>query len=270
MAGFRSNGRDHRLGETPWLTLYGIAFLCLSGIFRALHYQKVKAKRDDPTLLAMLDVICTTVSLTAAWCLLDATNWYWLHRFAEALFVGKVMVALTWSLLFIVAVNAVSALLSNVHSSVILKRVIRGEFTAVGLAVGLSWEHLFDRALEDAGEFVEGEHAHELWVVFLTFVLVLIVFPAWAVYMLPQHDPELRQEYGKQVLSPHQAYCDCSGDVDDEEAREEDESLLGRPDEGSEEASSEAGSVARSSATRSSASGSVRSMTSARDYSMKK
>jgi hypothetical protein len=259
MAGFHSNGKDHSLGETLWLTFYGIIILCLSGVLRALHYQKVKANRDDPMHLQLLDVICTTVSITAAWCLLDATNWYWLHRFAESLFVGKIMVALTWSLIFVVAVNAASALLSNAHGNV--KRVIRGEFTAVGLAVGLSWEHLFDRALEDAGEFVEGARAHELWVAFLTFVLVLIVFPAWTVYMLPQHDPELRQEYGKQNLHPHQAYCDCSGDVDDEEDRDEDEALTGRRDE---DASSEAGSRL------SAASGSVRSMTSARDCCMKK
>merc|ERR1719271_1299498 len=125
------------------------------------------------------------------------------------------MVACTWSIVFVIGVFLVCNLVQRVSGDI--KASIRGEFTAVGLAVGLSWEHLFDRALEDAGEFVEGARAHELWVAFLTFVLVLIVFPAWAVYMLPQHDPELRQEYGKQVLSPHQAYCDCSGDVDDEE-----------------------------------------------------
>jgi len=215
MAGFRAAGENHPGFETFFLTLLGIIFIVFAGILRVFHHR-MKTGFVGFTL----DLLSTSASLTAAWCLLDATNWFWLHRFKKSMFIGKVMVACTWSFIFIVSVFIFCILILHVSGNI--KTSIRGEFTAVALAVGLSWEHLFDRALEEAGELVEGSTAQKIWMVFLTFVLVLIVFPAWTVYMLPQHDPELKKEYKGKRIAPWQAYCDCPCDDDDYDDEKDD------------------------------------------------
>merc|ERR1712070_1090146 len=99
--------------------------------------------------------------------------------------IGKLMVAMTWSFIFIVAVFAFSVGLQ--FSSGSFKTLLRGEFTAVGIAVGLSWEHLFDTSLEGIAESVDEGLYAKVWMACFTFLLAAIVFPAWVVYILPRH-----------------------------------------------------------------------------------
>lgn len=208
----------HAPHETGLLIVCGLVFLALGGSCRAVH-----AKKSEGALGNLMDVLATTLSLSSAWCLLDAANWFFMHRFEKAI-MAKLCVAMVFSLVFIVAVGALSRLLSNAHGS--MKQVLRGEFLAISLAVGLGWEKLFDTALEGAGEFVEDPIKKKLFVSFITLALVAVVFPAWTVYMLPKHDPELREEYGTETLRPFQACTDCEG-VDEEELEmEEDEEEL--------------------------------------------
>jgi len=162
-------------------------------------------------------VLATTTSMSAAWCLLSATDWYWLHRYHEHLFLGKVMVAMTWCIVFIVAVFVFALLLQHFGRGT-FKRSFKGEFTAVALAVGLSWEHLFDVALEEVGENVEeGEH-RRAWIAFFIMAMICIVCPAWTVYILPKHDTELTKLYGDAELHPWQAFFDTANDYEPEDS----------------------------------------------------
>jgi len=209
----------HAPHETGLLIVCGLVFLALGGSCRAIH-----AKMSEGALEDLTNVIATTLSLTAAWCLLDAMNWFFLHRFEKAI-MAQLCVAMVFSAVFIVAVVGLSRLLSGLHGS--MKQVLRGEFLAISLAVGLGWEHLFATALEDAGEFVEDPVKKKLFVSFITLALVAVVFPAWTVYMLPKHDPELLEEYDNVTLRPLQAFTDCEDvDEDEMELNEDEEELM--------------------------------------------
>jgi len=208
----------HAPHETGILILCGLVFLALGGSCRAVH-----AKMSEGALGSLTDVLATTLSLSSAWCLLDAANWFFLHRFEKAI-MAKLCVAMTFSAVFVIATVGLSRLLNTLHGS--MKQVLRGEFLAISLAVGLGWEHLFDTALEDAGEFVEDPTRKKLFVSLITLALVAVVFPAWTVYMLPKHDPELLEEYAGVTLRPFQAFSDCDGGDEEELELEEDEELM--------------------------------------------
>merc|ERR1719329_1462880 len=118
--------------------------------------------------------------------------------------------------------------------------MFRGEFLALGLALGLSWEHLFDVAVEKtaevwatAGGTIPLDHTTEkVCLIILTIILVCIVFPAWTVYMMPKSNDKELKEFVKHLteageeLSPWQAFwdCQCCGDYDTYGHAEDEES----------------------------------------------
>merc|ERR1711966_6845 len=130
------------------LAFFGCVFLAWAAGMRVVHHY---ANAKGALAAELADIVATTVSLTAAWCMLSATKWFWLARFAHNLFLGKVLGAMTWSLLFVVQVFVVFLVLQKLPPNV--RRSMRGEFTSIGLAVGLAWEHLFDHAVEDVSKY---------------------------------------------------------------------------------------------------------------------
>jgi NADH:ubiquinone oxidoreductase subunit 3 (subunit A) len=209
-----AEAKQHTTTQVVLLTLCGIVFLMLSGSVRRVQH---KAKKN---MSELLEHVGTTSSLTSAWCLLDAANWAWLHRFTKDKAVGHVVVAIECSVIFIIAVILVSILIKHVGSDT--KRTIKGEFTAIGLLLGLAWEHVFDAALEGAEPLLPKENK-SISLAFITFVLVLIVFPAWVVYIVPKHDLGASTKVSGRELTPLHAFCDCGGNEVQEEELSEDE-----------------------------------------------
>merc|ERR1719238_794750 len=67
--------------------------------------------------------------------------------------------------------------------------------TAIGLLIGLCWEQTFDVAVETIVEM-----HHDKGIIFqdcvlfgMSLCLVLVVLPAWMVYILPKTDEELQK-----------------------------------------------------------------------------
>jgi hypothetical protein len=134
--------------------------------------------------------------------LLQAGQWHTLEKFKDEI-LGNVAVALGASVLFIVLVYVIAMVIKHVGSEA--KRTLRGEFTAVGLLLGLAWEHVFDAAVESL-EPKFPEEKNWLYLALFTLALVLFVFPAWAVYILPKANGETSDG-----LTPLTAFCDCEG-----------------------------------------------------------
>lgn len=69
------------------------------------------------------------------------------------------------------------------------------------MAAGLSWEKVFDKSLEGASEYIvhkiNDESMDQTVVVLLTFVVLAIVTPAWALYILPKASDEIQEAMSK-------------------------------------------------------------------------
>jgi len=213
VAGMEGEAKGRSSKDVTFLALAGIVFALLAGVVRAVQHKK-------GSYVALLDLLGTTASLTSAWCLLDAGNWHFMEKFEKDEILGHVAVALAASALFIVAMYVLAMVIKHVGADV--KNTLKGEFTAVGLLLGLSWEHVFDAAIEGVEPYfpeTETPRDASLLLSLFTLVLVLIVFPAWAVYILPKGNGK-----ADEGLSPLTAFCDCSND-DEEESEDEEAGL---------------------------------------------
>merc|ERR1740130_628163 len=98
---------SHNVHETGLLLLVTVCFFALAGSMRVIHYKvhrraldagKPKSRAEKP-----LNVLATTLSLTAAWCLLACVDWFWLGKFPRHLLRVRLCVAISFSTFFVVA-----------------------------------------------------------------------------------------------------------------------------------------------------------------------
>lgn len=217
--------------------------------------DKEKPKNTQKkALVTLFEVLATVTAITTAFCFLGAAQWYFLQRFApepvkpgeeaEGLageahwmtmkvkgfrtpsgeFMAHVMVAVFFSVVFVIAVTL---LFTCTHFLKVSKDVLKGTFLAVSLVVGLSWEHLFDVALEMCGKFATHDQGQRWLTVALTFGLIIVIFPVWMAFMLPKHDEELKEEYKNKDVS---LFASCGDCFSDDEGDDEDD-LKGDPQE---------------------------------------
>jgi len=201
-------------GQVGVLFGTGVVFLILAGSIKVCGRCLTK-KKGSEIMAEICEIVTTTTALTSAWCLLNAAFWHVMPQYTCKV-VGHLVVAMIFSIIFAIAVHFISCL-GDVGD---LTRAFRGEMTALGLALGLSWEGTFDACLESASELVE-EEMRQKFTFAVTFVLLLVVFPAWVAYILPKHDSELKEEYKGVKLHPWVACGDCCPEGDDDEDYDE-------------------------------------------------
>jgi len=214
-------GKHHTYKEVGLLVLAGIVFMILGGVMRSMIHKLTEEKQKG-VAGKLLEVIGTTSSLACAWCFLNSSQWSVLIRFPSDKVIGAIVVALEASVGFIIAVFLLAAVIGHVSGD--CKSTLKGEFTAVGLWLGLAWEHVFDAALEGIEPGFPKPH-RSLELGLFTLALVLFVFPAWVVYIVPNHDSDCKGIEHKGVkLNPLVAFCDClTNDDSEDEGDSEDE-----------------------------------------------
>jgi len=132
------------------------------------------------------DVLSTTTAILGGFCVLFGFHWHFYNSLGNTL-MGRLLIALCISTISIFWIIISWRLKVNGVS----QSALDGAFTAVSLTVGLSWEKCFDKALDDLGDDIgDSGSASKTWIM---VALVLIVFPAWMVYMLPKNDEELKK-----------------------------------------------------------------------------
>merc|ERR1719235_855442 len=105
-------------------------------------------------------------------------------------------------------------------------KAARAAVSALALAVGLAWEKVFDAAMDAVGDMVSKnitttDHTiplSELVQIFFTYFYLLIVFPAWMMYILPKTDPDIQKKMSKALADgplPCRA-CFCDSDLYDD------------------------------------------------------
>jgi hypothetical protein len=138
----------------------------------------------------LFDFLSTMTSLTAAFCLIFSAHWYVFAPLHGNSMIARTGIALVCSLVAVAFVLLGALLIGCLHCD---PRPLRGAFSGLSLAVGLSWEKVFDASLEGLG----GLGASTTDITMSMVVLVLVVFPAWMVYMLPKADFDLQKAMSK-------------------------------------------------------------------------
>mmetsp|Transcript_89644 Transcript_89644/g.192089 ORF Transcript_89644/g.192089 Transcript_89644/m.192089 type:complete len:493 (+) Transcript_89644:53-1531(+) len=221
------DGENGHSGDGVWtLTGAAVVLLALSVLCTQLNSTiQTRYGAESPTATAT-GALTTICSLSAAFCFLDAGNWHMNTLLGDNL-MSHVAVALFFSVLAMIFIFLICIVMERGRG---YARLLRGAFTGVSLTVGLSWEKVFDAALAGLGAFggtveADGTFKHNTKLVGgVTILLLLIVFPAWMVYMLPKDDDDLKKVL-KHTLEegslPIAAFCDDQ-DLYDEESDEYD------------------------------------------------
>jgi len=167
------------------------------------------------TGLAVVDALinATNATIAAAGHEIAATEPSKTFSIPKSVFMANLMVALFFTLVFVLAVYIFGC--AHNHLGKNTRALLKGSMTAVALVFGLSWEHLFDTAIEEAAEMAKSEKAAQWLKIAFSLVLVIVVTPAWMVYVLPKHNEELIEQLEGKHLTPFNCLGDCF-DTDDE------------------------------------------------------
>eukprot|EP00930_Biecheleria_cincta_P029512 TRINITY_DN20526_c0_g1_i1.p1 TRINITY_DN20526_c0_g1~~TRINITY_DN20526_c0_g1_i1.p1 ORF type:complete len:699 (-),score=139.21 TRINITY_DN20526_c0_g1_i1:29-2125(-) len=205
---------------TDWhggLSLYaiGIIFLMLAMVLISWLKDRVDTPQWQQQAKDMLQSTCT---MCFSWCFLFATRWC-----AIALYMHGTMGLKPGSMLLNVALSVLlsafaflcTLILDKVEDSFAREgetqaqaKMFKSVITALGLLVGLSWEHSFDVAVEVAAEKTSRPVMMEL---VFTVVVVALIVPAWRRYVLTKqiYYAQLKEEMasgtfqGKEEFRPN-------------------------------------------------------------------
>lgn len=135
-----------------------------------------------------------TLSMTMAWCLVYWARWaFWFSTADEGLGYGDKMTALLTIALclsfvcfggvFVIDIAADNMARNN-HSHNLAALVALGN--ALGLVMGLAWETTFHEAVTGISQLQSLPFGYTINNIILICVIILIVLPAWILYILPQ------------------------------------------------------------------------------------
>lgn len=218
---------DGELGLAPskgiYLLLLSTLFLFLSAIVAAAHHH-------IPAFF--MDFISTTVATSAAFLLIFGYMWRVGETGSELFSQFKVAMLIS---IYAVAFLLLVVLFKTHCMRENLKGGLGGAFdpiwTGIGLAVGLSWEKVFDASMDGFSDYVskqEGGNEKGAKIIEILFmvVVILVVVPAWQVYILPKADDGLQKKMSNALSQgslPLRAFC-CDEDLyDDYDGIEDDE-----------------------------------------------
>jgi len=234
-AGELAVGTGSKPHEVGIMIAVGVLFVLTAGLFHYIH-QRFRSK-SSPKMAETFHVFATIAAMTGAWCWFEAANWVSLSNLApnaggpgegrrllsmpEGVFMAKLMVAAFFTLVFVLAIYLFAWLIHRGGNET--RTLLKGSMTAVALVVALSWEHLFDTAIEEVAGIADSEEGKQWLKVLMSFLLVLVVLPAWMVYILPKHNDELKNKYANKQLSIFASCGDCCDTDDDDEGYDYDE-----------------------------------------------
>jgi hypothetical protein len=215
---------DHPLKQTSLLIVAGVIFLVL-GLIVFFCRKACKKRYELPFVVVLLEKLLVQILLlTTSWCFLYALTWKWLKEFPGHQVMGRLMVAMSAGILFVICLLVLTQVSIAVKDPHFVKTT-RPVYQMMSLLVGLSWEKTYDVALE---QFVEGASTNEtertILDVLLNLCVVLVFLPGFGLLMMPKHDKELTMYYGDTRFSPWQVCFDlpCDESTEVEEGSEED------------------------------------------------
>jgi hypothetical protein len=173
-----------------------------------LNYEKMfLAEKEEEVKwhVRVLMIVLHTLGVAMAWCVLLMSEWqvYSLgfsgSRIAACMLVGIILTLSAFAMIFVLEWIA-----NHVHmqksSGIDPKKVFRSMTLALGIVIGFAWERSFHVGLHDIAHAFHFTHAAEDWVSHAMAVgLIVIVTPAWAMYVFPmvkQSEKACHSKYG--------------------------------------------------------------------------
>jgi len=189
---------SHSNWQVLMLVVIGTSFVLVE-VLRMLYI-----KFEFPRLTPQMRNI---VIMSFSWCIFFATDW-WLsyniftqnHGMTKEVVVALTVTAIAMTEIFLLDKFA-DLPVTGSHVDAIIRAVVR----ALGILIGFSWEKSFDTAVVEVSGFVKVLPDHLVKLV-LAVLLVLLVVPAWRLYILPtilmyekaEEEEEKREEEQKE------------------------------------------------------------------------
>lgn len=214
---------DGELGlstQRSWiLIVLGILTLLLSGAVAVGHNMCPSNA---------MDFVSSTISTTAAFLLIFGLMWK-CGNVGHSEIVGQTAVAVILSIVAGFFVLFVALLKYNKFHI----KAMRAINLAMALAVGLSWEKVFDASMDGVSDYMTDASGissarQSLGIqIFFTFAYLLVVFPAWMMYILPKTDEDIQKAMKKTLSEGPLPARSCCVDYDlyDDYVDEYDEDL---------------------------------------------
>lgn len=187
---------DGELGLDPskgWI-LIALAYLFLfltAGVHAAHHYIKGFC----------MDYLSTSAATSAAFMLIFGYMWrFGKHGHSEVISLAVVATSLSINaIIFLVVLSLVKGCVTDTET-----KAFKAAFTGLALAVGLSWEKVFDAGMDGLTKEIAlrrglDEHSrtcHSIFA-FLSLGIMLVVLPAWMLYIMPKapDNDDVRTKY---------------------------------------------------------------------------
>mmetsp|Transcript_84463 Transcript_84463/g.243834 ORF Transcript_84463/g.243834 Transcript_84463/m.243834 type:complete len:802 (+) Transcript_84463:95-2500(+) len=202
------------------IALYAVGIVCAVLVAAALPIYEGKLFTKHEFLRRPLAIFQIQVGMVSAWCILWASHWTagsmsffdligGLHSMA-----GKVVLAVALSALSVLCIGCLDKVQDSLaktsdHSigEVATSKFITSAITSLGILVGFSWEHCFDGGVSAIASLTPAPHLTKL---LLAVVVVLVITPAWRMYILTKemvykavHEEDLRARSRASLPSGH-------------------------------------------------------------------
>lgn len=183
-----------------WAGVFLIALACLIAVvpyrmqklgykkLNTLNFESFAETHEVPMDVRMLMNAVNAVGVAMAWCLLLFAEWQvYALGFSGPRSAGVMTTGFFLTVFSFAAIFVLEFLAEHVHTSdhwVDPEKVVRNLSLALGIVVGFAWEKCFSVGLKDIAHVVNVEYPNLLCIV-LASLLILIVTPAWAMYVFP-------------------------------------------------------------------------------------
>mmetsp|Transcript_93900 Transcript_93900/g.172193 ORF Transcript_93900/g.172193 Transcript_93900/m.172193 type:complete len:446 (+) Transcript_93900:81-1418(+) len=191
---------DGELNQTKYggweqIGLMGVGFALLL-LTVVLSMKHVDAPEGSPKEVAF-SYLNGMLTNAAAFCILFGFMW---TVYTSSDIMSYCIVAICCSL---VAIFYIFASAFFYHHYNVRAKILRAPFTAVALVVALSWEKLFDEMMDKFTDSIQVDGVEDDRIITLlwTGLMILIVFPAWAVYMYPKTDDDVQKAYSRELAA---------------------------------------------------------------------
>jgi len=202
------------------LLLSGTAFVFFTAV-ATLGVVRLQWKKATLSLHRMSQLLQLCCGLTMSWCFYFGTQWYFLFVFGHPKLrgaLGKLLEALVVSFFSMVSIFVLDCIGDG---SPIFKGALTGVIVAIGLLVGISWEHAFTHAIDELSEALSDSDVDKMKIKMIAaIILVVSVLPAWRLYILPKADQELRKHYAgkspplKSLCCPWKGHTSSHGELE--------------------------------------------------------
>lgn len=194
---------NHSLAECVTLLMWGIGFGV--GPIVILNFREKCLPETMPkTLDRILGIVNNWVTFGNAWCWFYSSKWALaaLHFTNEnaLLHVADALALSAISFIFIFVLDKVQdnkLLGDNAESA---EEAIDLIIIGLGILIGFSWEQCFDVAVDVISEHFEDQMPPCLSKLIMSFILVMIVFPAWRIHILRTYCELVEQNEGSEKM----------------------------------------------------------------------